>query len=485
MTPTPSRALVIFGATGDLAQRMLFPSLYFLDAEGFLPKDLIVIGCSRGTMAGDAFQAKIEGAVRQRTGEHYDEARWAKLKARLHHAAVDAGDATSFANLKTALGGVGEVLYYLSTSPSFYGDICRNLKDAGLAGPEARVVVEKPIGRDLKSCQAINASLGTTFIEDNIFRIDHYLGKEAVQNLLALRFANTFFEPLWNKISIEQVQITVAETVGVEDRWSYYNEYGAIRDMVQNHLLQLLCLVAMEPPASLDPDSVRNEKVKVLRSLRPIDGRDIGKKTVRGQYGAGFAEGRAVKGYAEESGGQTSDTETFVAVEAHIDNWRWAGVPFYLRTGKRLPLRRSEIVIQFRDVPHSIFPGNELLANRLTIRLQPEEEIALLLMNKTPSLEQNGMQLKPLGLNLSLSDTFKTHSPRRRIAYERLILEALNGRGTLFVRRDEAEAAWSWIDAIVAGWQRQGTPPASYAAGGWGPSAAIALTERNGHSWYE
>jgi glucose-6-phosphate 1-dehydrogenase len=485
MTPTPSRALVIFGATGDLAQRMLFPSLYFLEAEGFLPKDLTVIGCSRGTMAADAFQAKIEDAVRQRTGEHYDEACWAKLKARLHHAAVDAGDATSFANLKTALGGVGEVLYYLSTSPSFYGDICRNLKDAGLAGPEARVVVEKPIGRDLKSCQAINASLGTTFIEDNIFRIDHYLGKEAVQNLLALRFANTFFEPLWNKISIEQVQVTVAETVGVEDRWSYYNEYGAIRDMVQNHLLQLLCLVAMEPPASLDPDSVRNEKVKVLRSLRPIDGRDIGKKTVRGQYGAGFAEGRAVKGYAEESGGQTSDTETFVAVEAHIDNWRWAGVPFYLRTGKRLPLRRSEIVIQFRDVPHSIFPGNELLANRLTIRLQPEEEIALLLMNKTPSLEQNGMQLKPLGLNLSLSDTFKTHSPRRRIAYERLILEALNGRGTLFVRRDEAEAAWSWIDAIVAGWRRQGTAPASYAAGGWGPSAAIALTERNGHSWYE
>jgi glucose-6-phosphate 1-dehydrogenase len=223
--------------------------------------------------------------------------------------------------------------------------------------------------------------------------------------------------------------------------------------------------------------------VKVLRSLRPIEGRDVARKTVRGQYGAGFAEGRAVAGYAEEAGGHASGTETFVAIAAHIDNWRWAGVPFYLRTGKRLPLRRSEIVIQFRDVPHSIFPGNDLLANRLTIRLQPEEEIALQLMNKTPSLEQNGMQLKPLSLNLSLSDSFK--SPRRRIAYERLLLEALNGKGTLFVRRDEAETAWSWIDGIVAGWDRQGPAPAPYAASSWGPASAIALTERNGHSWHE
>jgi glucose-6-phosphate 1-dehydrogenase len=482
---TQSGAIAIFGATGDLAQRMLFPALYFLDSEGLLPPDLAIVGCSRSALSDDDFAARIGEAVAQRAGEYHDGTKWRRFEARLRHAAVDATNPASFENLRRAMNGVEDVLYYLSTSPSHYGDICRNLKDAGLAGTRSRVVVEKPIGRDLASCRAINDSLAEAFSEERIFRIDHYLGKEAVQNLLALRFANTLFEPLWNKIGIEQVQITVAETVGVEDRWSYYDEYGAVRDMVQNHLLQLLCLVAMEPPASLDPDSVRNEKVKVLRSLRPIEGRDIAKKTVRGQYGSGFAEGRAVHGYADEAGGRESGTETFVALAAHIDNWRWAGVPFYLRTGKRLPLRRSEITIQFRDVPHSIFPGNELLANRLTIRLQPEEEIALVLMNKTPSLEQNGMQLRPLSLNLSLSDTFKSQSPRRRIAYERLLLEALNGNGTLFVRRDEAEAAWSWIDAIVAGWQRQGTPPAAYASGSWGPSAAIALTERSGHSWYE
>jgi glucose-6-phosphate 1-dehydrogenase len=481
----PSRAIVISGATGDLAQRMLFPSLYNLDADGLLPSDLLIVGCSRSTMSDEAFAAKVGDWVRMRSGEHFTEAKWSAMKPRVRHAAVDANVPASFENLRKAIGGIEDPLFYLSTSPTHYGAICANLKAAGLAPPRSRVVVEKPLGRDLKSCREINDSLAQTFAEDNIFRIDHYLGKEAVRNLLALRFANTLFEPLWNKVSIEQVQITVAETVGVEDRWSYYDDYGAIRDMVQNHLLQLLCLVAMETPASLDPDSVRNEKVKVLRSLRPIEGRDIAKKTVRGQYGPGFAEGHAVPGYVDEAGGHASQTETFVAIAAHIDNWRWAGVPFYLRTGKRLPLRRSEIVIQFRDVPHSIFPGNDLLANRLTIRLQPEEEIALLLMNKTPSLEQDGMQLRPLSLNLSLSDTFKSQSPRRRIAYERLLLEALHGKGTLFVRRDEAEAAWSWIDAIVAGWERQGMPPASYAAGSWGPSAAIALAERNGHSWYE
>ncbi|HEV2650355.1 MAG TPA: glucose-6-phosphate dehydrogenase, partial [Rhizomicrobium sp.] len=361
-----SRVVVIFGATGDLAMRMLFPSLYFLDSEGLLPADLRIIGCSRATMADDAFAARVQDAVKTRAGKDYNEAHWQALKAKLHHAAVDANDAASFANLAAATTGATKILYYLSTSPTFYGAICQNLKQAGLAYPQSRVIVEKPIGRDLASCRAINADLAQAFSEDRIFRIDHYLGKEAVQNLLALRFANTFFEPLWNKVSIEQVQITIAETVGVEERWSYYDEYGAIRDMVQNHLLQLLCLVAMEPPASLDPDSVRNEKVKVLRSLRPIEGREIAKKTVRGQYGAGISEGRAVPGYAAESGGHPSETETFVALAANIDNWRWAGVPFYLRTGKRLPHRRSEIVIQFRDVPHSIFPGNDLLANRLT-----------------------------------------------------------------------------------------------------------------------
>src|SRR5690242_1573872 len=307
-----SRAIVIFGGTGDLAQRMLFPSLYHLDADGLLPRDLKIVGCSRSAIPDDAFAARVGDWVRVRSGDQFT-----ALNPRVHHAAVDANDPASFANLKRVLDGIEDTLFYLSTSPSHYGAICANLKAAGFAGPRSRVVVEKPIGKDLASCRAINDSLAQTFVEDNIFRIDHYLGKEAVQNLLALRFANTLFEPLWNKVSIEQVQITVAETVGVEDRWGYYDEYGAIRDMVQNHLLQLLCLVAMEPPANLEPDSVRNEKVKVLLSLRPIDARDAAKKTVRGQYTAGFADGRAVAGYANEAGGHVSDTETFVAIQAN------------------------------------------------------------------------------------------------------------------------------------------------------------------------
>jgi glucose-6-phosphate 1-dehydrogenase len=278
------------------------------------------------------------------------------------------------------------------------------------------------------------------------------------------------------------VQITVAETVGVEGRWSYYDEYGAMRDMVQNHLLQLVSLIAMEPPAHLDPESVRNEKVKVLRSLRPIDGAEIARRTIRGQYARGVADGASVPGYAEEAGGGPSDTETFVALCAHVDNWRWAGVPFYLRTGKRLPARSSEIIIQFRAVPHSIFGANPLQANRLVIRLQPEEEISLLLMNKTPTLVQGGFDLQPLSLNLSLDDAFRQ---RRRIAYERLLLEALQNNSTLFVRRDESEAAWTWIDGIVDGWRRQGVKPASYPAGTWGPAGAFALVERNGHSWHD
>jgi glucose-6-phosphate 1-dehydrogenase len=480
---TNKDCIVIFGATGDLALRMLYPSLYFLHADGLLPDGFGVVGVSRSPLSDADFASKVEAAVRERAGDGFSDDVWSGFRGKLRYCGGDASQPELYARLAALLEGTRERIFYLSTSPSLYGVIAQNLNGSGLSAGDSRVVVEKPLGRDLKSCREINDALGQAFSEERIFRIDHYLGKEAVQNLLSLRFANTFFEPLWNKVSIDHVQITVAETVGVEGRFGYYDEYGAIRDMVQNHLLQLLCLVAMEPPATIDADSVRNEKVKVLRSLRKLNGHEVSTRTVRGQYRAGVAEGRSVPGYTDEVDGKPSDTETFVAICAHIDNWRWAGVPFYLRTGKRMPERSSQIVIQFRAVPHSIFAGQDLLANRLTIRLQPEEEISLMLMNKTPTLETaRGMELKPLSLDLSLDDAFKG---RRRIAYERLLLEAIRNDPTLFVRRDEAEAAWTWIDAIVDGWAKANVKPAAYVAGTWGPAGAYALVERDGRSWYE
>jgi glucose-6-phosphate 1-dehydrogenase len=343
--------------------------------------------------------------------------------------------------------------------------------------------MEKPIGKDLKSSKAINEVVAAAFSEDRIFRIDHYLGKETVQNLIALRFANTLFEPLWNNLTIDHVQITVAETQGVGDRWPYYDEYGAMGDMVQNHMMQLLCLVAMEPPSDLQPDSVRNEKVKVLRSLRPVTRADVQQYVVRGQYARGVVAGQSAPGYAEEKGGP-SETETFVAIQAHIDNWRWAGVPFFLRTGKRLPDRDTEIFIQFKPVPHSIFTGEsreDLVANQLLIRLQPDEDIVLRLMNQAPGLSLEGMRLESLPLSLSLKKAGK----RRRIAYERLLLDALHGNSTLFVRRDEIEQAWKWVDEVNDAWRRAGQSPKPYPAGSWGPAGAFALIERSGRNWHE
>ena len=482
--PTAGAAdLILFGATGDLALRMLYPSLYFLHADGLLAPDVRVIGASRSQLSRFEFLGRIESAVRDRADGDFSVETWRAFSERLDYCAGDASKPDLYQELRRRMKSDGERVFYLSTSPSLYGPIIENLKAAGLSDGDARVVVEKPLGKDLRSCRQINDALGAAFPESRIFRIDHYLGKEAVQNLLALRFANTLFEPLWNKVSIDHVQITVAETVGVEGRFSYYDEYGAIRDMVQNHLLQLLCLVAMEPPAGIDAESVRNEKVKVLRSLKPIAGRDVERSTVRGQYRAGEAKGRPLPGYTEEEGASASDTETFVAISASIENWRWAGVPFYLRTGKRMPERVSEIIIQFREVPHSIFgDGQDLLANRLVIRLQPEEEISLSLMNKTPELTPaGGMELKPLSLNLSLDRAFRG---RRRIAYERLLLEAIRNDATLFVRRDEAEAAWSWIDGIVEGWVTSQQSPEGYAAGGWGPTASSDMLQRSGRSWF-
>lgn len=476
-----NKAIILFGATGDLALKMIYPSLYFLDKEGHLPDGLIILGVARAKHDDASFAADVHKTLREKAGADFDEKTWSRFVQRLRYCDGDVTQRPAYEKLAGTLKDFEIILYYLSTSPDFFGVIADNLREANLIQPQTRIAIEKPIGHDLASSKEIEIALSKSFPEERIHRVDHYLGKDTVQNLIALRFANTLFEPLWNKDNIEHVQITVAETVGVERRWSYYDSYGAMRDIVQNHMLQLLCLVAMEPPADLEADSVRNEKVKVLRSLRPIGAREVERETVRGQYRKGYTESGAVPGYAEETGGGISDTETFVAINAHIDNWRWAGVPFFLRTGKRLPTRSTQIVVQFKPVPHSIFHRTDNLPNRLIIRLQPEEEIALQIMNKTPDLE--AVRLKPVTLDLNLTDAFRTM--RRRIAYERLLFDAIKGSTFLFVRRDEVEAAWSWIDRIADGWKERDMRCLPYTAGTWGPSSAFALTERHGYSWVE
>ncbi|MGH7015932.1 MAG: glucose-6-phosphate dehydrogenase, partial [Caulobacteraceae bacterium] len=410
--------LVLFGATGDLAARMLIPSLWFLDADGLLSPRLKVVGLARAKLDRDAFLEKVRATLAKRVGS-LDEAVWKRFAARLAYCSADVTTAEGLEPLAKILGGSSTV-YYLALSPSLYGRVCAALAGAGLNCGDCRIVLEKPIGRDLASSRSINAEVASAFEETRVFRVDHYLGKETVQNLIALRFANTLFEPLWNNLAIDHVQITVAETDGVGERWAYYDEYGALRDMVQNHMLQLLCLVAMEPPADAGADSVRDEKVKVLKSLRPMSHASAQQMSVRGQYREGVSDGRTVAGYVEEIG-RPSGAETFVALRAEIDNWRWAGVPFYLRTGKRLAERRTQIVIRFKRLPHSIFgerSAGDLLANRLVIDLQPKEDISLLLMNRRPGLEET--RLKALPLSLSLGD-----GGRRRIAYERLLLDVL------------------------------------------------------------
>ena len=467
---------VVFGGTGDLSLRMLLPSLYHLEAEGRLAPSFRILAIGREPMTTNAFAAQVEAALKLRVpAEHLEDGARRRLVSRLGHLALDAADPASARRLREASAGAERPLSYLATSPTLYSAICERLREAGLAGPESRVVLEKPIGRDLSSSRRINEAVGAVFNEDRIYRIDHYLGKETVQNLLTLRFANLMFEPLWNNLCIDHVQITVAETEGVGERWRYYDEYGAARDMVQNHMLQLLALVAMEPPSDMRPDSVRSEKVKVLRSLRRVAGGDASDITVRGQY----------DGYPQERGGPSA-TETFVAIRAHIDNWRWAGTPFFLRTGKRMTKRQTQVVVQFKDVPHSAFAGisrSALAANRLVIDLQPQENIELLLMNKAPGLDSEGMDLRPLPLSLSLANAFGEQGGRRRIAYERLLLDAMHGRRTLFVGRDEVEEAWSWIDDLAAAWDRAARPPLSYAPGSWGPDLAETLIARTGRRW--
>ena len=478
---------VLFGATGDLSQRMVWPSLYHLCREKLVPPTLTFVGSARNAMPNEEFRKFVEESLRKHVlPDFLKEDALADLLTRITYAPFQAGDGSAAGTepLHKALAGSNRILYFMATSPKFYGPTARSLAAAGLACEHCRIILEKPIGTDFASSVAINEAVGSVFHEDRIFRIDHYLGKEAVQNLLALRFANSLFEPLWNSSSIDNVQITVAETVGLEGRTGYYDEAGALRDMIQNHVLQLMALVAMEPPHLFEPNEVRNEKTKVIRSLRPISSATVGATTVRGQYAAGSAGGVAVPGYNQEQGAKgNSETETFVALRAEIDNWRWAGVPFYLRTGKRMQARRTDIAIQFKTVPHNIFAADEpnLQANRLVIKLQPQESVVLQILSKQPGLE--GVRLREVPLELSLPKD--ESGGRQRIAYERLLLDALKGNTTLFVRRDEVEAAWNWIDGIQTSWKSTRQTVKPYPAGTWGPTAAIALTERHGHSWYE
>jgi glucose-6-phosphate 1-dehydrogenase len=483
--PVAPFVLTVFGATGDLARRKLLPALFHRDFDGQLPEAATILGAARRPMSRDQFVSLARDAIvehipaSQTGGPELD-----RFLARLLFVAIDAEGEEGWAELVSAMAPfAGRVqVYYLATAPQLFGPICKRLGRHGLSGNEARVVIEKPIGKDLASAIHVNQAIGKVFPEERVFRIDHYLGKETVQNLTALRFANALFEPLWNAAHIDHVQITVAEAIGVEGRGAYYDSSGALRDMVQNHLLQLLCLVAMEPPNSLEADAVRDEKLKVLKSLARIDDSNAAALTVLGQYRAGASNGVAVPGYADEIGHAESRTETFVAIKAAIANWRWTGVPFYLRTGKRLQQRCSEIIVTFRKVPHSIFDKEtgRISQTRLVIRLQPDEGIRLWLMIKEPG--PGGMRLQHVPLDMSFAKAFDVSVPD---AYERLLMDVVRGNATLFMRRDEVEAAWRWIDPIREAWNRMNEVPRSYVVGSWGPSAATALIERDGRTWME
>ncbi len=481
---------VVFGATGDLTLRKLLPALYYRFRDGVISGNARIIGAARSEMDDEGFRQRAADALATHVAvADQDKKLITRFLALVHYARGDATKPDGLATLSTLLSAEPDRIrvFYMATSPDLYGPTCQNLQAAGLVTEHSRVVLEKPIGHDLASAQDINDVVGKVFSEQQIFRIDHYLGKETVQNLMALRFANVVFERLWNADVIDHVQITVGETVGVESRGDYYDRSGALRDMVQNHLLQLLCLLAMEPPINLGADSVRDEKLKVLRALKPIAPHEVGHVTVRGQYAQGAVGGKSVPSYltdltAGANEPRTSRTETFVAIKAEVQNWRWAGVPFYLRSGKRLPQKVSEIVVQFRGSPFSLFrrEAGELSPNKLIIRLQPEEGMKLELMTKNP--EPGGLHLSPTQLDISFEQAFSTRFPD---AYERLLIDAVRGNPTLFMRRDEVETAWGWVEPIIDAWEASREQPKLYPAGSWGPTSAIALIERDGRTWYE
>jgi glucose-6-phosphate 1-dehydrogenase len=485
IVPVDPFDLVVFGGTGDLARRKLLPALYHRFSDGQFDNRSRIIGVSRSDYTNDAFKSYAREAIELHIAEDERDNKILETFIDLiSYVQVDAIAENGWSDLKTHLGDDDKRIraFYLAVSPDIYGPICQHINDNSLMNSQTRVVVEKPIGKDLSSAIVVNDAVGQVFDESQIYRIDHYLGKETVQNLMALRFANSLFEPQWNAAHIDHIQITVSESLGVEGRAGYYDTSGAMRDMVQNHILQLLCLVAMEPPMSSDADAVRDEKLKVLKALSPIEGNTVSANTVRGQYAAGASASGAVPSYADELESGQSNTETFVAIKAEVNNWRWAGVPFYLRTGKRLANRMSEIVVSFRPIPHSIFDqvAGNIIENKLVIRLQPDEGVKLYLMIKDPG--PGGMRLKQIPLDMSFEEAFGSRHPD---AYERLLMDVIRGNATLFMRRDEVEAAWSWVDPILSAWQQSGEKPKSYTSGTWGPSASVAMIERDGRTWVD
>ncbi|BBG58799.1 Glucose-6-phosphate 1-dehydrogenase [Providencia rustigianii] len=478
--------LIIFGTKGDLARRKLLPSLYQLEKAGYIHPDTRIIGVGRAQWEQNDYIEFVEKALNEFLKEKLDPELWRRLSARLDFCNLDVNETDNFVRLAEMLKqDTQPAIHYFAMPPNTFGAVCHGLGHAGLNKQPNRVVMEKPLGTNLASSQEINNEVAKYFEENQVYRIDHYLGKETVLNLLALRFANSLFINNWDNRTIDHVQITVAEEVGIEGRWGYFDQAGQMRDMVQNHLLQILTMIAMSPPADLTTDRIRDEKVKVLRSLRRIDHTNIREKAVRGQYTAGFVQGKKVPGYLEEEGAnKQSMTESFVALRVDIDDWRWAGVPFYLRTGKRLPAKCSEVVVYFKKPALNIFSDSyqDLPQNKLTIRLQPDEGIDIEIMNKAPGLDHKH-RLQTTKLDLSFSETFnQTHLAD---AYERLLLEAMRGIQALFVRRDEVEEAWKWVDSIMEAWAMDNDMPKPYQAGTWGPIASVAMIARDGRSWNE
>ena len=485
-TKVNSSDIILFGCQGDLTRRKLLPSLYQLEKANLLSPDSRIIGVARADFEQQAYIDNVKECLVKFIKEPLDEATLELFLAKITYVKIDLLDQSSYLQLVDVLkDSKNTLINYFAVAASLYGNICQGLSAAGLNHENSRVILEKPIGHDLLSSGEVNDLVAEYFSESQTYRIDHYLGKETVLNLLDLRFANSLFASKWDNTTIDHVQISVGEEVGIEGRWGYFDQAGQMRDMLQNHLIQILTLVAMDPPLSLDADNIRDEKVKVLKALRPITVDNVFENSVRGQYGKGFQHGKAVPGYLEEEGANTqSNTESFVALKAEIDNWRWAGVPFYLRTGKRMANKESEIVVYFKNPAHNLFSEfyRELPPNKLTIRLQPEEGVEIQMLNKVPGLVES-QRLQTTKLDLSFSDAFE--GQRIPDAYERLLLEVVQGNQALFVRRDEVEASWKWCDGILSAWKSTGQPLTTYAAGSSGPVASVGLIARDGRSWDE